>query len=639
MNEHTRDRLFVAGLGLIACTAGLALASMRGTWTDEAATVFAVSKPLGEMLRDIGRFDVNPPGGYLVLWLWGKLGGSLAHLRALSGALFGISVVLTYALGHRFVGRAVGFLGAILFAVAPLALYLAAQARYPMLLTALLLGASLALLSLAKTGSTRAAIAWAALGLAAAYVHYFSAFVLLAHLLFLLLSWKSLADRRKVIAALAAMSVLYLPWLAVLARQLLAREAAGGGEAVPFYNLLPLALVYMTQGFSYWRIPSFWREFIRPAWPFVPVATALPFAFAVALGLVKQSADRLTRRYLVLLAVAPLGGFLLVSLALDIFAPHYFLPLLPYLCVAAASGVTWLGHRARFLGSVLAIVVVVIGLGGAVEMINHPDEPEGWRPVAMTIAAQAEPGDAVLLPNLAARFCYQLHKTDELDVYHVTMVESGRQVVAPEMLARLLPLLAERYRRLWVVTYYPPRFDPQGALPKLALAYGGLRPARMYSGDERVGLSLLYLRRPFTAGGLARMIEFPDGPQHPVQIGRGWYASDGAAWWTAGEALAILPARRGGERLVLDAYAPLDLLGEPRPRIIAVIRGVEVEIPVGEDGAIRWRPEVKAMPADTDDWLPVGLRCERTFKPDDFFHDGDTSEKCLLVERLGWERP
>ena len=52
MNEHTRDRLLVTGLGLIACAAGLVLASQRGTWTDEAATIFAVSKPLGEMLRD-----------------------------------------------------------------------------------------------------------------------------------------------------------------------------------------------------------------------------------------------------------------------------------------------------------------------------------------------------------------------------------------------------------------------------------------------------------------------------------------------------------------------------------------------------------------------------------------------------------
>ncbi|HPQ70296.1 MAG TPA: glycosyltransferase family 39 protein [bacterium] len=637
MNEHTRDRLLVTGLGLIGCTAGLVLASQRGTWTDEAATIFAVSKPLGEMLRDIGRFDVNPPGGYLALWLWGKLGGSLTHMRALSGALFGLAVVLTYALGHRLVGRVVGFLGAILFGIAPLSLYLAAQARYPMLLTVLLLGATLAVLALAKSGSTRAALAWAALGLAAAYVHYFSAFVLLAHLLFLLTSWKSLADRRKVVAALAAMAVLYLPWLIVLAKQLLAREAAGGGEHVPFYQLLPLALVYLTQGFSYWRLPSFWREFVHPSWSFVPLLAALPFVFAVGCGLAKQSEDRLTRRLLVWLTVAPLGGFLLASLALDLFAPHYFLPLLPYLCVAAASGVTWYGRRARFLGSVLAMAVVVIGVGGAVELINHPDEPEGWRPVALTVAAQAEPGDAVLLPNLAARFCYLLHKTDELDVYHTTMVAPGRQVVTPEMIDQLLPLLAARYRRLWVVTYYPPRFDPQQALTKAALHFGGLQPAHMHAGDERVGLSLLYLRRPFAEGGFARTIVFPDGPQHPTQLGAGWYASNGPSWWTAGEALAILPAPRPGEILALDAYAPLDLLGKPQPRIVAEIRGREIELPVADSGIVRWRPDT--LPGEADDWLPITLRCERTFKPDDFFHDGDAREKCLLVERLGWERP
>jgi hypothetical protein len=624
----------MAALGLAACAAGMALAPLRGTWTDEAATIFAVSKPLGEWWREILRHDVNPPGGYLILWLWERLGSSPAHLRALSAILFGVCTALTFWLGRRLRGARVGVFAAVLFAFAPLSLFMSAQARYPMLLTALLLSSSLALFELTKRGRSRDAVAWAVLAAAAAYVHYFAAFVLIAQLLFIVVSWRRLADRRKVVAALIALAVLYAPWLPVLVRQLVGREAAGGGEHIAFTNLAPLVLAYLTQGFSFWRLPSFWREAIAPSLPIVPLLTALPFVGLVGAGAIARSEDRLSRAFLLTLGLFPLAAFLAVSAALDLFAPHYFLPFLPFLSLLAADGAAWLWRRAKPAAALAGLLAVVIAGGGVVEFWQHPDEPEGWRPLARAIARAAQDGDAVLLPNLAARLCYTIEKRDALPVYHLTMTHRGQQVVTADMVDELLPLLKQRHRRIWYVEYYPARFDPQHAAERAALASGGWRSSTQLAADPRVALKLWYLRGPFEPGGLSSVIAFPDGPQHPFQMGAGWFAGGGAEAWIAPEADALLRLEPNAQ-LELTATVPVTLFGGQAPTVSVSVNGRPVETRVMPDGQV-----VLGDSPDPGDVSPVAIkiRCSRSFVPDELFHDGDQSRKCMLVQHLGWRR-
>lgn len=632
MNEQRTDSLLCLAFVLLGCAAGFALAGVRGTWTDEAATVFAVSKPLAQLWQAITQHDINPPGSYLLWGAWRLLGDSLAHLRALSGVLFGVTLALTYLLGKRLVNRPAGLLAATLLFLSPLALFLSAQVRYPMLLTALLLAASLALTELVSRGSKKAAVAWAILSVAVMYVHYFAAFVLLAHLVVIAVSWRGLPSRRLVWLAFIGMVLLFAPWLPVLVRQWLGRQAAAPGETVAFGHLLPLVFVYLTQGYHFWSLPSFWRELLAPGFNALPALMTLPMLTLAALGLFWRTEERFARRLLIGLALAPLAGYLLLSLGWPMFAPHYFLPFLPYLLLLVAAGLVYLWSKRRAAALALGLLVFLVPVGGSWEFLHQPDVPEGWRPIARAIAAAQGKGDAVVLPNLAARLCYRLHKVDSLPVYHWTMLELGQQVVNDNMVKNLLPMLRHEHRRLWVVQYYPGRFDPAGAVTRAALPDGGLQPSRRLAADPRVGLYLWYLREPFDQGGLSPRITFPDGPQHPFQLGDGWQPSDGDQWWIGAEAHAVLPFREAG-RLELDAYLPKTLFTDGVPQIELTMNGEPATVRVAEDGRVTVERTLPIAPAK---WVAIRLRCDRTFVPDDIFHDGDRREKCLLVKQLGW---
>jgi len=623
--------LFVAAVGL-----GRWQGAARGTWTDEAATVFAVGRPWGELWRTVVYHDVNPPGSYFLFALWQRIGDSLFFLRSLSALFFGLSVVLTYHLGRRLLGRA-AWLAAALFLLAPLSLFYAAQVRYPLPLTAVLLASTWALVDLAETGRKRAAVAWALSGAASFYVHYFAGFVLLAQGIFVLLAGRRLAARRRTWAAFVVLALLLLPWLPVWLHQLFGREAAGGGEPVPWKTLPPLVLVYLTQGFHFWRLPSFWRELIAPGFAALPLVAALPFSLLVALGLAPAGARDLRLLLVRCLTLIPLGSFLLVSLALNVFAPHYFLPFLPFLAIAAAGGVGWLWRKSRVFTVLATVSALTVAAGGAVELLHNPEVPEGWRPIAALIEDAAAEGDVVLLPNLAARLCYERHRRDALPVFHVTAATPGRQVVGPSAAEQTIGKLAARYRRAWYVAYYPGRFDPEAAAAAAVARRGGEIAAVTGQNDPRVRLELLYLRPPSSPGGLAPVIRFPAGPQHPAQLVAGWYPGEGEAWWTAGSALVLLPPPSPGARLHLEAQVPLSLFGDRSPAITARVDGRTLVPRIDQTGRLLLdEASFGDEPPFGDGPLEVELHCDRTFVPDDLFHDGDRRPKCLLVREIGW---
>lgn len=621
--------LFAAAVGL-----GLWQSAARGTWTDEAATIFAVGRPWGELWRTIVYHDVNPPGSYLVFSAWRRAGDSLFFLRSLSAVLFGLTAVLTLRLGRRLIGRA-AWLAAALFLLSPLAQFYAAQVRYPMLLTAALLAATLALLDLAETGRKGAAIAWALFGAASFYLHYFAGFVLLAHGVFVWATGSRLAARRRTWVAFVVMVLLLMPWLPVWLHQLFGRQAAGGGEAVPWKTLLLLVPVYLTQGFHFWRLPAFWREVIAPGFPALPLLAALPFFALVVLGLRPRGEKDTRLPLLCCLTIVPFGAFFLVSLVLNLFAPHYFLPFLPFLVIAAGSGAGRLWRKSHAIAVAVSALSLTVAAGGAVELWQNPDVPEGWRPIAALIEKAATEGDAVLLPNLAARLCYERYRGDQPPVFHVTAATPGVQVVGRAAAEKTISELAARYRRALFVAYYPERFDPEDTVAAAVMRRGGEICPVFRQDDPRVRMEILYLHPPSAPGSLAPDIRFPYGPQHPAQLLAGWYPGDGEEWWTAARARVLLSQPPPEARLLIEAQAPLGLFGDPAPAVSVTVDGRTLASHLDPSGRLVLD---EAAPAAGAKPVEVELRCDRVFLPDDLFQDGDRRPKCLLVRRIGWAR-
>ena len=125
----------------------LAMALWRITgpsyWRDEAATMTAVQRPFGALLRMMGHVDAVHGVYYLLIWAAVRAGGPgelvtrLPSALAMAGAAAAVA-----ALGRRLVSPAAGLASGLLFAVLPQISLYAQDAREYALVTALAATAS-----------------------------------------------------------------------------------------------------------------------------------------------------------------------------------------------------------------------------------------------------------------------------------------------------------------------------------------------------------------------------------------------------------------------------------------------------------------------------------------------------------------
>src|SRR5207249_4899465 len=130
---------------------------------------------------------------YLLLHFWLKGGLDEAWIRLFS-VLFGVATIVPiYVIGRRLGGQLAGVLAVFVFAATPFVIRYDQEARgYSMTMFVAATLTWLLLLAMDRPSTLR----WAAYGLVAAvglYVHFFVAFVVVAHLLFLVAtrSWPS----------------------------------------------------------------------------------------------------------------------------------------------------------------------------------------------------------------------------------------------------------------------------------------------------------------------------------------------------------------------------------------------------------------------------------------------------------------
>jgi len=285
-------------------------------WFDEIFSIVLASQDLPELLRRAVADQTNPPGFYLLLWAWTRLGGfDLAWLRLLP-ALAGTLTVPALALAARATGAS--WSGALvagaLVAVSPLSLAMSSEVRA---YTPLLLLATLAIAAAAG----RRPVALALCGVALVAMHYFGALVVAALALGAL--W---ADPRRPMRALlpALPAALALATWGVLVGASADGGAVGGNAAwIPAVGLRALpsfgSVIIGTFGTS-------WGRAAVPAAFFLTLVLAGREALAEAKG-----TDTRSVRLVIAAAVIPLA---LVALAIAatgraLWVPRYLIVAIP----------------------------------------------------------------------------------------------------------------------------------------------------------------------------------------------------------------------------------------------------------------------------------------------------------------------
>jgi mannosyltransferase len=387
IERNTRFEVVVLALIVLLCVAlrfyHLGAASL---WSDEIFSRYYVDLfGLHYLLSDGLSKETNPPTYYLLLRGWIALwGASEAALRSLSTLASILCVPVTYFLGRELGFKSQALAGALLFAVCPMSVYFAQEARaYAMLM----LAASVVLWAAAAfqrdSGSWKASILYLLSATLCLYLHatgllFVAACAGAAWLWLLSKGAGARSARWKWLALNGLVLVLGLPYYL----HVFAATKTGVINYVP-----PAGIHQLVYCFS--RVVT---GIVTPyPWPAFLLAAAVCIALVVSLWLNPPS----SRASVTLIGVPCLFVVLVLVLSLrrPILLPRTLVFLVVPLCVLAGRQVLVTG-RARF--AVILSLVAAFGTGLFFQATARNSDKEPWREISQTLAPELTKADLVV---------------------------------------------------------------------------------------------------------------------------------------------------------------------------------------------------------------------------------------------------
>lgn len=417
-------------------------------WRDEAATLSAAQRPLGNLLHTLGNIDAVHGAYYLLIWVMVQLFGTGELVTRLpSAAAMACAAAAVAALGRRLVSPRAGLASGLVFAILPeVSLYGQDARPYAIVVALAALASYLLVRAMDEDGSGPRYrwLAWYAVCLGAlGIVDIFGLLLIPAHAVTVALRFLRARDEDA--------RSLALGWLAA--------AAAGVVLASPV-----LVLGYVQKGTLSWLSPpgsgavKGLRALIGPA----TMADAV--ALAVAAGIVVSAIagrERLRAAWPGSLPalclpwlVLPPAILLIGSLVTPLYTLRYVLLCLPAIALLVGAALSALGWVA---GPAALVVIALLGVPTQ-RAVRGPDgHGDNVRQADRIVAVNRRPGDAVLefkAENFAQAYPYGIR-----DLIPVAQAKSPIQ--SATLIGTFLPDPVVRQRltrvsRVWVVEYGHP---------------------------------------------------------------------------------------------------------------------------------------------------------------------------------------
>jgi 4-amino-4-deoxy-L-arabinose transferase-like glycosyltransferase len=367
----------------------------RSLWLDEAYSALLARRAWPDLLASL-EHDNNPFLHYLLLRGWRALfGESEPALRSLSLALALGCTLLLYRFAHRAFGAGTARWAAALWALNPLAVFYAGEARAYMLLA---FCALMFLTALWEPAAPRGRARWVVLAgslAALLYAHNTGWFVAAAALLAAVAVRPRSVLRGPVIASFGAGALAYVPWIPMLLRQL---EVAGLSSGWLQFYWSPWNPIFGLSAFTPFGREAAFVDMAATPPPWWVVGLVL-WLLPVGWLLVRPGTERTAPgRYLAVHVGVGLLLLVVASVALrPVYLPgrHDFVFLAPFL-VLVAAGVTTLPARAR---GAYGAVLLALSIAGTAVMQLAPTEA-GDRVWAGAVGRFGRAGDVVLCAGL-----------------------------------------------------------------------------------------------------------------------------------------------------------------------------------------------------------------------------------------------
>jgi mannosyltransferase len=461
-------------VGLVGTVLVASGATGPSLWTDEAATISASTRSLGDLWRMAGTIDAVHTTYYLVMHAWtAAFGTSELALRSFSAIAVGVAAAGTYVLATRLVSTRLGLWAAAVFLLLPRVTWMGIEARPFALATAAGVWATVVLGIALDRRRMRWWAAYAALVAAAVLLNLYLVLLVLAHAVTV---WFSRPRHARVLASWAVSAG---AGLAVTAPMILVALGQQGQIGENDLGLLGLARNVVVNQWFLGETPTVYSRTLTiaqpalswgSAWRFTSVALA-----AVALTLVCHAGYRVLRRDprpapaiellrwagpWIVVPTLVLAAYALVS---GTYSPRYLAFASPAVAIVMAAALlslrrTWVRTAAAALLVVLALPVLVS------QRTENAKSGADWRQVARYVDDRAASGDGIYFAprhpsgtaeeRLTTRGIAVAYPTPFRELVDVTIEQTPSE--SGDLTGRSQPLSASADRlalvdRIWVV--------------------------------------------------------------------------------------------------------------------------------------------------------------------------------------------
>jgi mannosyltransferase len=388
-----RTRVLTVLSVLVAAGAAIRFAGLgtQSFWYDEAFSAELARAPALDLATGLVRDLGNPPLHPILLGFWSHLfGTSDVALRAPSAIAGALAIPVLWLVAKRLVPAGAALLATFLFAISPLHVALAQEARAFALVTLLgLLSVHALLRAIDRPRSTARWLLYALFTFGALYAHYYALFLVLSHLLLL---WSLRAARGRVVSAwigaLGFAAVLYASWIPAFIAQ--ASHPGNLGRSADTWTMHVLAtpLAFVAGTTLVWKGMDFTAVGLALAAPGVLAALV---AGVVAIRQAFHGRAPTRRAFAWLLP--PLLVPVVISLAvMPLYAVRYVALAAPAFYVVVALGLVGLRRWARLL----AIGGLVVTAAAAIARTHVVPVKHDWRRAVAFVEARVTPDDLLV---------------------------------------------------------------------------------------------------------------------------------------------------------------------------------------------------------------------------------------------------
>jgi len=480
---------------LLAFALRLAGLNAQPLWWDEGDSIYFATQNLATLTETTAR-DIHPPLYYYLLHAWmGALGTSAESVRLLSVFIGTITVALIYPIARRLLGRGPALLTTLCLALSPFHIYYSQEVRMYGLATLLTLAATCALVEAVRAGEMartpadapgltmpslavlipflaqlppgrrrpanrrRLWLAYALLSALSLYTLYYTAFIFMAHLIYVVWVWRRYRPGlRRYLSALAMTGLLYLPWIAYAGNQLVSyvgrKVIAEAQSPMLPWDYLSQAIIGLTIGHA---TPPGTGPMLMGL-----LGAGLALGGIRALGRSRAGLPipGLLLTLTVLLPVLGAYGFNLLFPFAPVGFQRFFLTALPFYWLLAATGfmasrpILTGKRRSRIAAYCLLITLLTGNLLALNDFYTHvrypsPAQPsDDYRPVIAAIAAHSQPDDLYLaIYYWQIGYLYAYHPEPRPAIFRPPVATWPND---PAGMAADLDRLLARHQRVWV---------------------------------------------------------------------------------------------------------------------------------------------------------------------------------------------